>query len=227
MKSIEEVVREGFEPLHFESDLASITNRNQGSARRRKLLALLVGGVALIGLIGAFLSGALSAPSAEAMWAPVPSSPDQELVASASALCSAVLPADVLPLAPLVLIDQRAGAARAVFGEAGMTDQGSFQRFSTCTLIKTDGTWTAPALDALPFEAKTIAGAIDDAEYDVEVAAVVMDQVDGVRVQAALADGFFHFWWISPDDFPGGTMRFLDARGRVLDSAEVPARTTG
>jgi hypothetical protein len=222
MKSIEEVVREGFEPLHFDSDLVSIINRNEGSAARWKPLALLVGGVAVIGVIGAVLSVTLRAPSAEAMWAPVPSSPDQQLVASASALCSAVLPADVLPLPPLVLIDQRANAARAVFGETGET----FQRFSTCTLIKTDGMWTAPALDALPFEAKTIAGAIDNAEYDADVAAVVIDQADGVRVQAALADGFFHFWWISPDDFPGGTMRFLDARGRVLDSAEVPARTT-
>jgi hypothetical protein len=220
MKSIEEVIRDGFEPLHLDTDLASITNRNEGSAARRKPLALLVSGVAVIGVIGAVLFVTLRAPSAEAMWAPVPSSPDQELVASASDLCSAVFPADVLPLPPLVLIDQRANAARAVFGETGET----FQRFSTCTLIKTDGTWTAPALDALPFEAKTIAGAIDNAEYDADVAAVVIDQADGVRVQAALADGFFHFWWISPDDFPGGTMRFLDADGRVLDSAEIPAR---
>jgi hypothetical protein len=219
MKSIEEVIRDGFEPLHLDTDLTSITNRNKGSATRRKPLAMLVSGVAVIGVIGAVLFVTLRAPSAEAMWAPVPSSPDQELVASASALCSAVFPAEFLPLPPLVLIDQRAHAARAVFGETGETSQ----RFSACTLIKTDGTWTAPAQDALPFEAMTIIGAVDSSE----VAAVVIDQVDGLRVQAALANGFFHFWWISPDDFPGGTMRSLDADGRVLHSAEIPTRTTG
>ncbi|MEX2419802.1 MAG: hypothetical protein WD652_05415 [Acidimicrobiia bacterium] len=221
MKSIEEVIRDGFEPLHMETDLASITHRNAPAATRRKPIALLVSGVAIVGVIGAVLFGTLRAPSAEAMWAPVPSSPDQELVASASDLCSAVFPADVLPLPPLVLIDQRANAARAVFGEVGET----FQRFSVCTLVKTGGAWTAPPLDALPFEAKTIAGAVDS--YATEVAAVVIDQVDGVRVQAALGEGFFHFWWISPDDFPGGTLRVLDIDGGILDSAEIPARTTG
>lgn len=222
MKSIEEVIRDGFEPLHLDTDLTSITNRNEGSATRRKPLAMLVSGVAVIGVIGAVLFVTLRAPSAEAMWAPVPSSPDQELVASAYDMCSAVFPAEFLPLPPLVLIDQRAHAARAVFGESGETSQ----RFSTCTLVKTDGTWTAPAQDALPFEAMTIIGAVDNFD-GTEVAAVVIDQVDGLRVQAALAEGFFHFWWISPDDFPGGTMRFLGADGLVLDSAEIPARTTG
>ena len=209
MNNAEQAVRSAFESVRFDSELEEILERSHTVHRRKRdfRLASVAASLLVVLVVALFVRS----PEASAYWAAVPSTPDSDLVNSASELCESQLQAD---LPPLILIDQRADAARAVFGVK--TDAST--SMYACTLIRSGDTWEAPPVEDLPFLVHTINGTVPHA-----TAKVVIDQTDGTRVEAAMSDGFFHFWWVSPESFPGGTMRFLDANGEVLNSEEVPA----
>lgn len=215
MNPTEEIVR-GFDAYQLDVDLTSIL---QQADRRRKRRNTTVGALAGSLLVAVIAIGVMApSPEAQALWSPIPVTPDVDLTADAADLCASGRPAELPPLPPLRLIDQRGDAALAVFTERGSDANGPTASISTCTLIRSDGQWTAP--DELPFQAHTMAGTVDMQE----AAKVVIDQNDGVRVEGTFEDGFFHFWWPETESFPGGTMLVLDDAGNVISSREIPTR---
>jgi hypothetical protein len=210
MSTTEEALRSAFESVRFDHELDDILHKAQKVRQRRTgfRVASVAGSLLVVLAIAVFVR----VPEASAYWAAIPSTPEPALVAAAPKLCEMQLQVD---LPPLVLVDQRADAARAVFGVN--TDSSSSMHL--CTLIREGETWSAPPIDDLPIPGYTMIGAV----FDPDVVKVVIDQIDGIRVEAALSDGFFHFWWPDQESFPGGTQRFLNAEGgEELDSYEVP-----
>lgn len=210
MNTTEETVRDAFESISFNHDLDEILREAQRVRHRRTSFRVASAAGALLVL---FVTAVLvRAPEANAYWAAIPSTPEPALVAIAPELCNDQLQVD---LPPLILIDQRADAARAVFGVN--TDNSSSMHL--CTLIRDGDTWIAPPVDELPIPGYTIAGAV----FNPDVVDVVIDQADGTRVEAAMSEGFFHFWWPDQESFPGGTQRFLDAQGEEISSHDLPS----
>ncbi|HUF16234.1 MAG TPA: hypothetical protein VMQ46_10140 [Acidimicrobiia bacterium] len=210
MNTTEEAVRVAFETVQFETDLNDIVHRARVDQRRKTGFRLAFVAASLVIVTAVALL--VRTPEASAYWAAVPSVADAALVDAAPELCETQLQAD---LPPLVLVDQRADAARVVFGQ---NTEGTSSMYS-CTLIRSNGTWEAPPVEELPFPVHQVMGAV----FNPDIAQVVIDQTDGIRVEAAMSEGFYHFWWLSPQSFPGGTMLLLDANGEVLGTGEVPA----
>ncbi|MGF1617009.1 MAG: hypothetical protein ACFCU2_04275 [Acidimicrobiia bacterium] len=215
MRVTNDTVREAFESLEFELEIDTIVERAVARRKRVRTLQSTIVGSVLIGVIAmAFLA---RSPEALAYWDPVPSTPDDVLLEAAPDLCAAQLES-VGPLMPLLLVDQRANAARAVFGERGSDANGPVVGFSICSLVKADGQWTAPQTEDLPFSASTFAGVTDEPN----AAKVILYQSDGTQVEAAMKDGFYHFWWIDPESYEGGRVEVLDSEGNVLSELTAP-----
>ena len=210
MNTTEEAVRVAFETVQFEPNVDDIVRRARKGERRK--IGFRIASVAASLVIVTAVALLVRTPEASAYWAAVPSPADAALVEAAPELCETQLQTE---LPPVVIVDQRADAARVVFGQ---DVEGTSSMYS-CTLIRTNGTWEAPPVDELPFPVHQVMGGI----LGPDVAKVVIDQTDGIRVEAALSEGFYHFWWLSPESFPGGTMLLLDAHGDVLGSGDVPA----
>lgn len=218
MRVIDDTVREAFESLEFGLEINTVVERAVARRKRvRTLQSTLVGSV-LVGVIAVALLA--RSPEALAYWDPVPSTPDAVLLEVAPDLCVVQLES-AGPLMPLLLVDQRANAARAVFGERGSDANGPVVGFSVCSLVKADGEWTAPPTDDLPFSAYTFAGVTDEPN----AAKVIQLQSDGTQVEAAMKDGFFHFWWIEPESYEGGQVQVLDSEGVVLSELPAPPLT--
>lgn len=206
-----------FEEHTFDVEIASIVGRAENRRRRRRAISAAAGSALVITGIVVGVIATTSSP-VQAYWSPIPATPaDTQLTERAAELCRSQW-GDLNPSPPpLLMVDQRADAAFALFGGRSTGANGPRSVISTCTLIRDNGQWSAPPPDELPFQAFTMAGEIGEED----AAKLVIDQSDGVRVEASLVDGYFHFWWPDTDSFPGGTFRILDAEGNVLQSHPV------
>ncbi len=208
---------EVLEQLVFDPTLEDIAVRvrQRQSKRRRIGVGLAAAAIVLVGVVVGLPGGS---QQVEALWSPIPSPPNPELEVAAKSLCEETRPpGSTLP--PLLLIDQRGSAALAVF--ASQTSG----TVATCTLVATDANWAAVDLESSPFNAYTFIGTTDDPNVE----SMVIEQSDGTTVEAVVQDGIFHFWWPSPDHFPGGTLRMLDSDGATLETIPIdgPPATPG